>query len=658
MSGFAIEFLQGRDADVQSARRMQNALAMFGADRRDAIATGRFAIAWVHDAGYTPQDRFERQPVSGDERWQLVMVGRLSHRGELAAKLGVELTALDRLPDCDLAYRAWCKWQEDCRDHLYGSYSIAICDLRDHRLIALRSQERSQHLYWHRDRGRLILATSTKAIFAFPEIPREIDDAKLADLLVLNHEDAARSFFSGVGVLGSSRLMVVDSDIGEPRIAYHDALSKVSDIRYARDSEYVEHARHLLLDAVAGTFRVPGLPAISLSGGLDSTGLAVAMIDLMRDSGSAGAGSLRSYTAVPESNWDRRVRSGRMGDESGPVRAMACMYPELDPEFISAEGIASDRGVDMIESYADMPVRGASEHAWGSALWQQCRRDGHRLLVHGAGGNGSVSISAAHELFFRWLRRGRWVKLAREAGLHAANHSDASLTGNIAQAAIANLPDQLYDLYLRWRGHEQTIGFHAFSAIHPDYAQDMKVRDRMASFGWDDRYRRRPGRRQLMRTMLMRGARNDTGGLLEPYKALTGVEGVAPLEDRKLVEFCYAIPDEQFYSDGIDRRLIKRMMAGRLPQEVLNAPRGEEGSDWHSRARRDCCRLREEIDRLADIPSVANRLDTARMIRVLDNLPANTPVSYSDYPDYAFARFGIGRALSVARFINQVEGRN
>ncbi len=659
MSGFAIEFCRsGAGSSIVHANRMAAALRPFGDDRKASVTHGPFAIAWVQSAGFTPQDRFDFQPASARERWHLVMVGRLAHRDELAEKLAIEAQQCEKLPDCELVMRAWCKWGEACRDHLFGSYSVAICDSAERRITAFRSQERSQHIYWYRDRNRLILATSPKAIFAFPDIAREIDDLKLADLLVLNHEDATRSFFRNVSVLGSSRMMVTGLGDDEPRITYHDPLSALPEIRYGSDEEYVEHARELLGRAVKSAFRTPGLPAVSLSAGLDSTAMTVAMIEHMRGEGVAASGALKSYTGVPQSNWDGRVRADRLGDESGPVRAFAAMYPELDPHFVSAEGVPGDREVVLIETYADMPVRAASDMAWGSEIWRQSRADGHRVIVSGVGGNGSISMAAAHGLFARWFRTGRWLKLLREARLRAASNADARPVSSVAQAAIANLPDPLYDRYLQFRGYDANVGFEAFSAIHPGFAHDARVRERLAQKGWDDRYRPKNDRREMLRTMLMRGARNDTGGLIEPYRAMTGIEGVAPLEDRKLVEFCYAIPDDQFYAGGVDRRLVKRMMAGKLPREVLTAPRGEEGSDWHSRRERDLSRLREEIVRLADIPSIANRIDTARILRVIDNWPAETPVSANDYPEYVMARHGIGRALSVARFVNQVEGRN
>lgn len=658
MSGFAVELRRdGREASVESANRMKGALRIFGPDRQMAKVDGPFALSWTQSAGFTPQDRFERQPVSAQERWHLLFLGRLNHRGELAEKLGVPAAELSGLADCELAMKAWCKWHEGCREHLYGRYSLVVCDTVNRQLVAMRSPERSQHIYYYLDTERLILASSTKAIFAFPEIPREVDELKIADLLVLNHEDAQRSYFRNISIIGQANTFKVGVE-GEPRIAFHDCFASLQPIRYAREDDYVERARELLDQALDTAFRAPGLPAISLSAGLDSTTIAVAMIERMRREGIAEPGALKAYTAIPSSSWDRRVREGRMGDESGPVRALAAMYPELDVEFVSGENFAFDQEIDMMQSYADMPIRAVGNSAWGAAVRQQCRMDQRAVLVNGSAGNGTISFAAANILFAQWLREGHWGKLVSEVRKHAAKRPDTSALRTLIQAVVANLPDSLYDQYLKLRGYRLTTGYKSFSSIHPDFARDIGIEERLSSFDWDDSYRLRPDRRAMMRIMMQAGAHNEGGGMLEAGKVMSGIENVSALEDRKLMEFCYAIPDDQFYRDGVDRRLIRRMMQDKLPREVLTAGRGEQGADWHSRGARDLDRIAAELDRCADIPSLAGRIDIARMKRVIESWPDETPVSLDDYPDYAIARYGIGRALSVARFINQVEGRN
>ncbi|GMN03949.1 asparagine synthase-related protein [Erythrobacter sp. MTPC3] len=658
MSGIGIEFWHdGRAASIESANRMTGALRILGSDKQSSICTGPFAISWTQSAGFTPQDKFDRQPAIASDRWHVLFIGRLNHREELAGKLDLPTSELDRAPDSVLALKAWIKWGEGCIDHLYGSVSMIVCDTEVNRLVALRGHELSQQIYYHRSGERTIVSSSTKGIFSDPEITREIDEIKVADALVLNHQDVERSFFKDVSIVGSGQILSVTGS-SDPVVTTHDCFATVEPVRFARDDDYVDRARELLDAALESAFRSPRAPALSLSSGLDSTCLAVAMIERMRGTGEARAGSLRAYTGVPEKGWDAQARDGWLGDESGPVRALAEMYPELDVHFESGEHLPFDHGHDMTQSYADMPLRGVGASAWGSAIVQQARMDGRSVIVTGSDGNGTISFAAAHILFAVWARSGRFGQLAKEIRAFAKRRPGTRQTSVAFQAFLTNAPDWFYDYYMQARGHAHGKGFRYFSPIHPDYANDMKVGERLEQFGWDDRFRRKPDRREMMRIMMQRGAHNDTSGLLEAAKVNTGVEGVHPLRDLKLARYCYAIPDDQFYKDGVDRRLIRRMMAGKLPQQVLAAKRGEQSSDWHARRKRDLDRIAAELDRLRDIPSVANRLDIERMQRVIAEWPDETPTSADDYPEYAIARYGIGRALSVARFINQVEGRN
>jgi asparagine synthase (glutamine-hydrolysing) len=59
-----------------------------------------------------------------------------------------------------------------------------------------------------------------------------------------------------------------------------------------------------------------------------------------------------------------------------------------------------------------------------------------------------------------------------------------------------------------------------------------------------------------------------------------GLELRDPTTDRRVLEFCLAIPDNQYVRDGRDRFLIRRAMEGILPHDVLwNTRRGQQATD-------------------------------------------------------------------------------
>ena len=55
--------------------------------------------------------------------------------------------------------------------------------------------------------------------------------------------------------------------------------------------------------------------------------------------------------------------------------------------------------------------------------------------------------------------------------------------------------------------------------------------------------------------------KGDLGGLQVDYRD--------PTADVRLLEFCFAVPMEQFLRDGTPRALARRALADRLPKQVL-----------------------------------------------------------------------------------------
>ena len=67
-------------------------------------------------------------------------------------------------------------------------------------------------------------------------------------------------------------------------------------------------------------------------------------------------------------------------------------------------------------------------------------------------------------------------------------------------------------------------------------------------------------------------------------RAAYGLEVRDPTQDRRVIELCLAIPNEQYQRGGVDRWLIRRAMRGYLPDEVrLNTMRGLQAADLGQR---------------------------------------------------------------------------
>ena len=159
--------------------------------------------------------------------------------------------------------------------------------------------------------------------------------------------------------------------------------------------------------------------------------------------------------------------------------------------------------------------------------------------------------------------------------------------------------------------------------------------------------------------MLTRHAASQMGDAMQGLSALYGIEMRDPFANRRLIEWCLGVPEDQFHRNGQGRWLIKRLMKGVLPDTVLFKPKnvGRQVSDWHVRLTRDLPRIRADLKSLAADPDTARMIDIPRLEALLDDWPAHTVTDGMDDRRF-FLPVNLPLALQVGRFVQRVNGVN
>lgn len=653
MSGLGAIFNR-RNISLQreSLQRMSNALALYGPAKNTSRAIENFGLCVATSGNFCPEDDYDHQPVYRDGRHALAFSGFLHHRDELSKKLALEPSRSMRMADSALVYAAWQKWGRLAPIHLYGTFAFILVDQSENSIFAVRSSEGAVPIFYHKTRDRFVFGSVPKAIFALGDIDRELDETRIADSLILNYENCLDSYYRNIHAVPMGHILEASSD--RLKISSYIKDYPPAKIRFKRDEEYVDAANELLEQAIASTMRSASVPAIKLSSGLDSPTVAVGAMDYLANQPGGLENSLVSYTAIPEPGWDGRARGQHyVGDESGPVRALAEAYPQLDAHFIDSAGLPLDHELDKLILLSEIPAFGFNNLHWVLNIHQQSKQSGHNVLLDGTGGNSSISFDGS-PLYAKLFRQGHWAKLFNQ--LSGAD-KNARAMGIYSRAIKPNLPHFVQRQADSLRGFANA-DWQDYSAIHPDYAKDMGVDRRAKEMNWDTSYLEFRDPKEKMAYMQNFRVKEDGQSLVAALQTLTGVQSRDPLSDRKLTDFCLAIPDDQFMRAGKKRYLIRRMMAQRLPAEIFNAPPARQGADWHLRMTRDLPMYRKEIERMGDDVDTARRFDVPRLKKLLDTWPDKTPVSAEDHPDFYLAAAGMGRAIATSRFINWVNGKN
>ena len=573
--------------------------------------------------------------------------GFLHCRSELAAALGLPPDAADRLPDGALFARAWTRWGADAAARADGEFAFVAWDGPARTLVAGCSPWTAPPLCFHVNGRRAVVASAPRGVFALGDLPRRLDDERLSNSLGGFYGDPRRTCYRDVRNLLPGEVLTVTPETHGVR-RYHDPAEQVRPGRPAA-AGHVEETRDLLRRAVRDALRA-GDPAVLLSGGLDSSAVALAALDVLAESPAAAA--LLSFTSHPEPGWDGRAPARMSADERPLVRELAARHPALDARFVDAAGLGFDHLLEPTIALAEAPPRNVMNLVWLHECLRLARAAGRRVVLTGEDGNLSFSL-AGHERLAELLAAGRLRALWRAAGAPARGRIGAARS-LLRRAALPWLPPPLQRAVLRWvKGPRRMPP--PFSAVHPGYARATRLAERVRAQGVGP-YRplaRSCAEAQLQGWMLP-VRQGDARAVKRALETLHCVALRAPLGDRRLVEWCLGLPAEAFFADGRPRLLARRLLHGRVPRALFSAPRGLQAADWHVRFTRALPGVRALLDDWRGDPEVAGRIDLDRLARLLDTWPAETPLSARDHPEFRLARSGLGRALAAGAFIRWV----
>ncbi len=565
---------------------------------------------------FTPEDFFERQPLlSRSGRHVLVTDARLDNRPELAETLGIAGPELRRMPDSEIILRAYEKWGTECPRHLIGVFAFALYDLREEQLLLARSPLGERPLYYCEAPGRFAFSSAPKGLFALPWVPREIDLQGLADYLVKMPPEPGESLFSRLRRLKAGHVLIARRSGIALHPYWRPDLRR--ETRFRHDREYIEAFHALFERAVSDHLRSATPAGIMMSGGLDSTSVAAVAASLLGKEGKR----LAAFTEVPRQGFSGAINKGRYADETPLVSAMARMYPNLDLKLIATNAGFYLDDIDRYFAAAESPFPNASNRIWMEAILCASSLEHTRVLLTGVMGNNTMSWSGSG-LFTQLIRRRRWNRIVRELRAVARLNGIGSALGMLAGSLSSLLPDSAWILMrmLRTRDASPHRPWLRYSAARPEFLRAQKVEERMRRRGKNLLLRVWPDSRAYRYALFLNAdIRSD---IERGYEALYQVQERDPTADLRLVEFCLSIPEEQYFRDGISRRLIRDAMRERLPHEVLSNPlRGLQAADWFERLADARPRLADELARFERSPLVRSVLDLERLRRLLDRVP-------------------------------------
>ena len=625
--------------DIQ---RMTSALRMYGPDGSDVWSEGGVGLGHCR-MNLLPEDRGDRQPrTGGDGTLVLSAAVRLDNREELAHALGLEAARLRGMADSDLLLRALEAWGEDGIPRLMGAFAFALWDRRLNRLICARDALGEYGLFLHQSGGMLAVASMPKGLHALEDVPRRLSERQIArGLLLLPGQ--GETLFEDITTLPPGHVLVAAD--GRVDIRSFWSPPAADSLQPASEAEAVEAFQELLDESVRCRLRSVGDIGSHLSSGMDSGVVTAVAARLL----GAENRRLTAFTSVPREGYEGRGPFGRHGDEGPGARAVAAMYPNIDHRFIRLGDRTPLDGLDRGIQTFDRPPTNPCNMIWADEICRQARESGIRVMLTGQMGNMTISYSG-RPYISELLRGGHFLTWARECW-HLVRRKRGYRPA-ISASVFPLLPAPLWRLYDRsFRRLQDPFGY---TAISPAFAEDMNYRELAAESGWNLDYQPWADGHAMRLAVINRiDLASHHLGMLAGF----GMEHRDPTQDRRIVEFCLALPGRFFLHRGIEARLLKLAMRGRLPEGHLRSGgyKGYQAIDWHEALTRSRTEIAEEIERLEGSPMARRCLDLPRLRRLVDDWPTGDWHSPRVTQSY---RLALSRGLAMGRFIRRMEGGN
>lgn len=596
MSGIAgIYYLNGRPVDDEQVSRMVHRMEHRGPDEQRVWTDGAVGLGhcMLHT---TPESLHETLPHTNAESGCTITAdARIDNRDELFSALRIRPATDEVIPDSTLILRAYEKWGEGCVDHLLGDFVFAIWDGREDKLFCARDHFGVRPFYYYHKPGELFaFGSEIKALLTLEEVPRHLNEVRIADYITVMHGDKEITEYSDVLRLPPATRMSI-SKYRLKKSQYWE-LSPLKPIDLDSNEAYAARFYALLQEAVVCRMRSVQPVATELSGGLDSSFVTC----LARNQAlQNGQGSIRSISAY--------FSKTPPSDERSYIKEIADLKG-VESYYIDADQNGPLSVLDEVTCFIDEAAFLGGGHNITWIVYKQAAETDSCVILSGFDGDTTVDHGLS---YLRHLaRNGKWERFGIEASQLVARYSNVPTTqpflerlsspwavinsfardelkhllqaGKLVSFVSAitainkyldvSLPSLLRNLIGATlndvkrkvaTSNSPNSGKPPF--LDEQFVQRIQYRQRQEEY---DHSVSRDSIRSEQANLLSSGVFAISLELLDHYAAAHSLEVRHPYMDKRLIEFALRLPQEQSLSEGWTRVVMRRAMEDVVPERI------------------------------------------------------------------------------------------
>ncbi len=495
----------------------------------------------------TPESFFESLPhETPDKQFIITWHGRLDNRKSLQENTGWK-RPLATTTDSDLILAAYKKWDKNCVDHLLGDFAFAIWNNAEKKLFCARDHMGVKPFYYCLTEQLFAFSSELSGLLALSINTGGINENRIADYLTCVVTENTSTFYNDFFRLPPGHSIEITKFNSQ---IYKYWQPQATQLNCTSDREFTEQFYSIFKEAIRCRLRSAFPVGSFLSGGIDSSSI-VAMT----------SGPLQHHLPEALHTFSGVFNTISRCDERNYFQAL------IDQNDLTHHAVLADQ-IDPSQAY-DHAITTESEPFWaphffmGWELMALAKKHGIRTLLDGHDGDSAISHGTG--LLPELLMGGHWIRLIKEC--HAITETPS-------------IKRTLYNFYRVCRNcityntsslipvaYQRNHFLHTLSFLNPSFITRNEIENRLLTA---EANKADIGQREYERHIRL--LTNPLQPLVLEFSERQCMQhkliGSYPFFDKRLIEFCLALPSEQKRRNGYNRFILRKSLTPLLPDRI------------------------------------------------------------------------------------------
>jgi asparagine synthase (glutamine-hydrolysing) len=525
----------------------------------------------------TPQSLNEALPFHDKEAGLAITADAIiDNREELFDIFNIGEDQREYVTDSELILLAYKKWGQCAAKYLVGDFAFVIWDEIKKDLFCARDHVGKRTFYYYYKEKTFVFCTTMIPILKALGSSGDLNEKWMTDFLSIEmalHEiDCETTVYKDICQLPpASTLTLTNKDISIKQYWNPLELPKVN---YNSDGEYEKAFLNVFYESVRCRLRTNNPVGIMLSGGLDSGSVACIASKILSERGS----NIKAYCSVPSEDYAGTFSDNVIADESEYVEAIRQSYDNIEVNYCDSKGRNAYGDIELFINILEQPYKAMGNIQWINEIYETAAKDGCKTLLNGQYGNFTISYGYTEVYLLTLFKSGKLRTLIREIRAYSSANN-IPVTKLIKSFLRMLIPYSMRKLISDLINGGNRILSNVI--VNPELASKWNIDKRFKKKGYNSHTKRFVDLKQHRKIMMKPEFLTHIASMETKLSLYHGIIHRDPTRDKRLIEFCFRIPGNQYVNNGIERNLIRRAMEGILPDKIrLNKKRGVQAIDW------------------------------------------------------------------------------